>query len=199
MRQIGQQVARIAFRRRAQPALVTGIQRGRGRPLELHRVDLDRARVVEHDEFVPDDQQPVGRRPRPGQCTARNVQGLVQVPGGGDRLEIGPEPLQHLLPMPALPGCKREHCHQGTGLAQSPLPGVDGPAGDLHAERSEQLDSRSPSGKFHARHYARPAAGATAVLAWRTGRTEVDVGVGRGRLDLAPTGRLGIGSSDRAG
>ena len=162
-RLVRQQIAGVGLRGRAQGRLVTGDQRGGGQPLEPHHVDRHRAGLVEHDQLVLDGQQPVGATVRAGQRPPRHVQGLVQVPGRGHRLQVGPQPLQHLLAMPTLAGCERQHRHQGPGLAQSPLPGVHRRAVDLHAERPEKLDVYSPAGRLHGAHYPRYGGGAETV------------------------------------
>ena len=96
VRQIGQQVAAVQLGGGPQRRLVTGAQRGRGRPLELQHIDLHRARVVQHDLFIPDGQQTVGWRPDAGEGAARHVQRLMEVAGGGrpapGRATAGPAP-----------------------------------------------------------------------------------------------------------
>ncbi len=133
----------------SQAGLVGGLQRLGGGSFERDDVDLDRSGVVQHDLLVPDLQQPVGLGAQAGERAAGHVQGLVQVLRGGFGFEIRPQPVQHLLAVPALTGRQREHRHQRFCLAQPPLPGLDGAAVDVHGERSEELDAQLPVGGIH--------------------------------------------------
>jgi hypothetical protein len=162
-RQVGQQIAAVGLRRRAQGGLVTGDQGARDQFLEPQYVDRYRARLVEHDQLVLDGQQPIRATGRAGQRAPRHVQRLVQVPGRGDRLQIGPQPLEHLLAVPSLARRERQHRHHGPGLAQPPLPGIHRRAVDPHAERPEKLDVHFSAGELHGDHYSRYGGGPETV------------------------------------
>ena len=150
IRQIGQQVPAVQVGRRPQARpRQRGCRACGGRSLELQHVDVDRAGGVQHDLFVPDRQQPVGGGAGSGECAAGHVEGLVQVSGGGGRLQVGPEPVQDLVTVAALAGRQGEHRHQGLGLPQPPLPGLDRDPVDGHGERPEQLDAQPGMGRLH--------------------------------------------------
>ena len=79
---------------------------------------------------------------RIGQGATRVVRSLVEPRCGRVRRQVGPEQVDHLLPVqPATLG-EREHLHERAGIAAAPLLVGDHGAADRYREASEEADAR---------------------------------------------------------